>query len=85
MTAKVEKKQAETKAEVKTTSESKGTTRMIVEVPTQSVRNFKVLCDLVGVTQGQLVAKALDKYVTDNKELVEQFVTLRTQVSKNIK
>lgn len=59
-------------------------TRMVVEVPTESVQSFKVLCDLLGTTQGVLVSKALNKYISDNQALVDQFLSLRTQVSQSI-
>ena len=88
MTRQETKKETKTKA-VETApvkeaqSSSKEITRLVVEVPTESVRSFKILCDLLGTTQGNLVSKALDKYVSDNKELVDQFISLRTQVGKS--
>lgn len=93
--AKAEKSQKSQKAQVKVVQaevEVKETpkpstetlTRMVVEVPTEKVKSFKVLCDLLGTTQGRLVGKALDKYIDDNKALVDQFVKLRTQIGENI-
>lgn len=76
-------KAVETVRVEETKPSSKEITRLVVEVPTESVRSFKILCDLLGTTQGNLVSKALDKYVADNKELVDQFISLRTQVGKS--
>lgn len=81
--AKVVEAEIEVKEAPKPSTES--LTRMVVEVPTEKVTNFKVLCDLLGTTQGRLVGKALDKYLDDNKALVDQFVQLRTQISENVK
>ena len=81
--AKVVEAEIEVKETPKPSTES--LTRMVVEVPTEKVTNFKVLCDLLGTTQGRLVGKALDKYLDDNKALVDQFVQLRTQISENVK
>ena len=80
---KVATKAVETAPVKEAQSSSKEITRLVVEVPTESVRSFKILCDLLGTTQGNLVSKALDKYVSDNKELVDQFISLRTQVGKS--
>ena len=73
-------KEIQTSKSVEVKPTSKEITRMVVEVPSESVRSFKILCDLLGTTQGNLVAKALDKYVADNQEVVNQFISLRTQV-----
>lgn len=76
----------DTKTSTSSKSKSeKQITRMVVEVPTESVQSFKVLCDLTGSTQGLLVAKALNKYIADNQALVDQFIALRTQVGNTFK
>lgn len=68
--------------EVKVTEKSPSSVRIVLDVPSASLERFKILCSLVGDTQSSLVTKAMDSYVDDRKELIEQFIALRTKVKK---
>lgn len=77
----VEKSVADS-TETKTSKTSDKYTRIVLDLPTASVERFKVLCNLVGDTQSALVTKALDSYVSDRKEVIDQFLALRTKLNK---
>ena len=66
----------------KTSVSTSKTTRIVLDVPTASIERFKILCNLVGDTQSNMVTKAMDTYVADRKELIDQFVALRTKINK---
>ena len=71
-----------TSTETKTSKTSDKFTRIVLDLPTSSVERFKVLCNLVGDTQSTLVTKAIDSYVADRKEVIDQFIALRTKLTK---
>jgi hypothetical protein len=66
----------------KTSVSTSKTTRIVLDVPTASIERFKILCNLVGDTQSNMVTKAMDTYVAERKELIDQFVALRTKINK---
>lgn len=57
------------------------TTRIVLDVPTSCLDKFKLLCHLVGETQSSMVTKAMDSYMSERNELLEQFIELRAKIS----
>lgn len=66
---------------VKTKDADAGTTRIVLDIPNATMERFKLLCSLVGDTQGGVVTKALDTYIDERKEAIDQFMKLRKQIS----
>lgn len=53
--------------------------RIAVEVPKANLEDMKVLCNIYGKTQKEMIVRAFDKYVADRRELVKQFLDLRAK------
>lgn len=81
--AKTSKKSASKKVEeTREDITSLKTVRIVLDVPSNSLERLKMLCHLMGDTQSSVVTTAIDNYVADKKELIEQFIELRAKVTK---
>ena len=52
-------------------------TKLLVDISTRDLDDFRIMCDLFGKTQKELVSRALHKYIMERRELIRPFLELR--------
>lgn len=58
-------------------------TKLLIDITTQDLDDFKVICQLLGKTQKEIVERAMRKYLAERRELLRPFLELRRQGLKD--
>lgn len=61
----------------KTSKQRNEMTKLLVDISTRDLDDFRIMCDLFGKTQKELVSRALHKYIMERRELIRPFLELR--------